>query len=162
MKQRLTALERRDIMRDPRLFLLLLALGACSSATVSAPTGDPLVSVVGPLTFTVSDAPALPGVSWIAPTAEGTRGAVTAYAIRYGSLCSTAVSARADVTGSQVYLHVAFAFRQGVACSQEIRALQYNARLAGLSAGRFIVHILHSEDGGATETEVRTQSVDVS
>ena len=152
----------RDIMRHTHLALALLSLAACSGTSLSAPTGDPLVSVDGPLTFTVSDAPALPGVLWIAPTAEGTRGAVTAYAIRYGSLCALAVSARAEVVGSQITLHVAFAPRQGVTCTQEIRALQYNARITGLPAGRFVVHILHSENGGATESEVRVQTVDVS
>lgn len=150
------------MMRQILLPLTLLALAACSGTSLSAPTSDPLVSVAGPLTFTVSDAPALPGVLWIAPTAEGARGAVNAYAIRYGSLCSTAVSARADVVGAQVYLHVAFAPRQGAICSQEIRALQYNARITGLAAGRVSVHILHSEDGGATESEVRVQTVEVS
>jgi len=148
-------------MRRILLSSLLVALVACSGTSLSAPTGDPLVSVAGPLTFTVRDTPALPGVAWIAPTAEGTRGAVTAYAIRYGSLCATAVSAHADIAARAVYLHVVFVARQGVVCAQEVRALQYDARIAGLSAGRFEVHILHSEDGGATETEVRVQSVEV-
>lgn len=149
-------------MRSLRPYLLLLvALGCSRSAQLTAPAGTPTVTVVGPLTLTVSDFEAMAGVLWIAPTASGARGAVTATAIRYGSLCSTAVTGRAEIAGSRVTLHVAYAVREGAICTKDIRGLRYDAVIAGLTPGRYEVHLLHSDNGGA-ESEVRVQQVDVS
>jgi hypothetical protein len=156
------SLQRPRTMRSLRAPLLLLAALGCShSALLTAPITAPTVAVVGPLTLTVSDFPAMGGVLWIAPTASGARGAVTATAIRYGSLCAIAVSGRADIVGNRVTLHVAYAAREGVICTKEVRALRYDAVIGGLTPGRYDVHLLHSEDGGA-EAEVRVQQVDVS
>lgn len=155
-------LSRPTAMRALRSsFLLLAALGCSHAAQLTSPTTNPLVSVVGPLTLTVSDFPAMAGVLWIAPTATGARGAVTAAAIRYGSLCAVAVTGRAEVAGNRVTLHVAYAAREGAVCTQEIRGLRYDAVISGLAPGQYEVHLLHSEDG-APEAEVRVQQVDVS
>jgi hypothetical protein len=142
------------------LVLLLVASGCSHSALLTSPTSNPTVAVVGPLTLTVSDFPAMGGVLWIAPTATGARGAVTATAIRYGSLCATAVSGRSETAANRVTLHVAYATRDGAICTKDIRALRYDAVIAGLTPGRYEVHLLHSQDGAA-EVEVRVQQVDV-
>jgi hypothetical protein len=148
-------------MRFVRPYLLLLAALGCShNSQLTSPTNNPLVSVVGPLTLTVSDFPAMAGVLWIAPTAAGARGAVTASAIRYGSLCAIAVTGRAEVVGSRVSLHVTYAAREGAVCTQELGGLRYDAVIAGLAPGRYEVHLLHTQDG-APESEVRVQQVDV-
>src|SRR5512140_514935 len=129
--------SRHIAMRTIRPCLLLLAaLGCSQAAQLTSPTTNPLVSVVGPLTLTVSDFPAMAGVLWIAPTATGARGAVTAAAIRYGSLCAVAVTGRAEVSGNRVTLHVAYAAREGAVCTQEIRGLRYDAVIAGLAPGQ--------------------------
>ena len=156
----LVPLSRHIAMRSIRPFLLLAALGCSNATQLTSPTTNPLVSVVGPLTLTVSDFPAMPGVLWIAPTAAGARGAVTASAIRYGSLCTTLVTGRAEVAGNRVSLHVAYAGRPDAICTQEIRGLRYDAVVAGLAPGRYEVHLLHSENDAA-EVEVRVQQVDV-
>jgi hypothetical protein len=156
-----TSLLRQRIMRFLRASLLLLAALGCShSALLTAPTSTPTVAVVGPLTLTVSDFPAMPGVLWIAPTASGARGAITATAIRYGSLCGTAVAGRSEIVGNRVTLHVTYAARDGAICTKEVRALRYDAVITGLAPGRYDVHLLHSEVGGV-EAEVRAQQVDV-
>jgi hypothetical protein len=148
-------------VRSVRLSLLLLALVGCSNgAAITGQLTDPTVTIDGPLTFSVSDFPAALGVLWIAPTAGGARGAITATSIRYGSLCTTEVIGRAEIAGTRVALHVDYSLRRGVVCGKDIRALRYDAVIAGLAPGRYDVHLLHSEDGGA-ESEVRVQQVDV-
>jgi hypothetical protein len=142
------------------ILALLAALGCSSSSASTAPEGDRVVIVDGRLTLTVSDFSTNGGVLWIAPTAEGARGAVTARAIRYGSLCASAVTGHAEVAGNRVTLHVDYLPRLTI-CTAELRALQYDAVISGLAPGRYEVHLLHSEGKGADEVEVRVQSVDV-
>ncbi len=144
-------------------WIAVLVLGAtfgCSSDVALAPQDqNPLVIVNGALTLTVSDSPAMAGVLWIAPTAEGGAGRVTARAIRYGSLCATSMSGRVDVAGNVVSLHVAYTARAAALCSMELRALQYDAAVAPLAPGQYEVHIYHAD--GAGEVEVRKQTVTV-
>jgi len=71
-----------------------------------------VVTVEGPLKLTVHDFPAMMGVSWIAPTAEGAPGAVNAFAVRYGSLCALSVTGRADVSGNRIVLHLVNAMKR--------------------------------------------------
>jgi hypothetical protein len=139
---------------------LFAVLGCHNSSLLTSPQDDRVVIADGPLTLTVTDFPAQMGVLWVAPTAEGARGAVTAHAIRYGSLCALAVTGRAEVTGNRVSLHVAFMQRLTV-CVAEVRGLRYDAAIEGLAPGRYEVHILHDEGDGRAESEVRVQNVDV-
>ena len=136
--------------------LFTLALLGCNTTALTAPQDDRTVTVNGPLTLTATDFPASPGVLWIAPTAEGDKGVMTARAIRYGSLCASAVTGHVDISESRVALHVTFTPRLTL-CTAEVRALRYDAVIGALPPGRYDVHILHSD--GAEETEVRVQSV---
>lgn len=140
--------------------LLGATLGCSADATLAPQDQNPLVLVNGALTLTVSDSPAMAGVLWIAPTAEGGAGRITAKAIRYGSLCATAVNGRVDIVGNVVSLHVAYTQRTGAVCSMELRALKYDASVAPLAPGQYEVHIFHTD--GAGEVEVRKQTVTVS
>ncbi len=140
--------------------LLLGATLGCSADAALAPQDqNPLVIVNGALTLTVSDSPAMAGVLWIAPTADGGAGRITARAIRYGSLCATSVSGRVDVAGNVVSLHVAYTARTAALCTMELRALQYDATVAPLAPGQYEVHIYHAD--GTGEVEVRKQTVTV-
>lgn len=139
---------------------LLAILGCSNTSPITSSDNDQVTSVNGPLTLTVSDFPANAGVLWIAPSAAGTKGAVTARAIRYGSRCAFEVTGRAEVAGNRVALHIDYAPRLTL-CTADIRALQYDAVIGGLAPGRYEVHILHSEGTSAGEVEVRVQSVDV-
>jgi hypothetical protein len=139
---------------------LFAVLGCQNSSLLTSPQGDRVVMTDGRFTLTVTDFPTQMGLLWIAPTAEGARGAVTAHAIRYGSLCALAVNGRAEVTGNRVLLHVAFMQRTTI-CIAEVRGLRYDATIDGLAPGRYEVHILHDEGDGRPESEVRVQTVDV-
>jgi hypothetical protein len=142
------------------IFGLFAVLGCQNSSQLTSPSDDRMVVVDGRFTLTVTDFPAQMGILWVAPSAEGGQGAVIAHAIRYGSLCALAVSARAEVTGNRVALHVDFAPRLTL-CVAEVRGLRYDAAIGGLAPGRYEVHILHDEGDGRGESEVRVQSVDV-
>ena len=96
------------------------------------------------------------------PGAQGSVGAVTATAIRYGSLCAIAVTGRADIAGTRVSLHITYAPRTEAVCTTEIRAIRYDAVISGLTPGRYEVHLLHSTGDANGEVEVRVQTVDVS
>jgi hypothetical protein len=139
---------------------LFVLLGCRGSSLLTSPQDDRVVIVDGPLTLTVTDFSTQMGILWIAPTAEGARGAVTARAIRYGSLCGLAVTGHADVTGNRVFLHVAYIPRTTL-CTAEVRGLRYDAAIEGLAPGRYEVHILHDEGDGQAEAEVRVQEVEV-
>jgi hypothetical protein len=140
---------------------LFVLLGCHNTSLLTSPQDDRTVTVDGPLTLTATDFATTMGVLWIAPTAEGGQGIVAARAIQYGSLCATAVTGHADITGRRIDLHVAFTPRLTL-CVAEVRALQYDAVITGLAPGRYDVHILHSNGDGTGEAEVRVQSVDVS
>ena len=143
--------------------VLALACGCASTITVPiTPPGDKVVTMSGPLTLTVSDFATNAGVLWVQPGAVGSAGAVTAMAIRYGSLCATAVTGRADIVATRVFLHITYAVRTGAVCTTEIRALRYDAVIGGLAPSRFEVHLLHSNGDANGEAEVRVQTVDVS
>jgi hypothetical protein len=143
------------------ILVLFVLLGCHNTSLLTSPQDDPTVIVDGPLTLTATDFATTMGMLWIAPTAEGGQGVVTARAIQYGSLCATAVTGHADITGSRVDLHVVFTPRLTL-CTAEVRALRYDAVVRGLAPGRYDVHILHSNPDGTGESEVRVQSVDVS
>jgi hypothetical protein len=149
------------VMTSRLATLGLLAILGCSKTSLITSSQDDQESFVsGQLTLTVSDFSTNAGMLWIAPTAEGARGAVTARAIRYGSLCGFEVTGRAEVAGNRIALHVDYMPRLTL-CTAEIRALRYDATIDGLAPGRYEVHILHSEGKSAGEIEVRVQSVDV-
>jgi hypothetical protein len=148
-------------MRSQIAALGLLALVGCSGTTSPTSLQDNrFVTVDGQLTMVVSDFPAMMGVLWIAPTAEGAHQAVTAKAIRYGSMCATDVAGRADVVGNRVTLHVTYTARTSL-CTKEVRALRYDASIGSLAAGQYEVHILHKEEDSSAESEVRVQTVTV-
>lgn len=153
-------------MKFKNAVLIILALGCgCGGATTTppiTPPGDTLVTVTGPLTLAVSDFAANAGVLWVQPGAQGSAGAITATAIRYGSLCAIAVTGRADIVGTRVSLHITYAPRAGAVCTTEIRAIRYDAVVRGLAPGRYEVHLLHSTGDANSEAEVRVQVVDVS
>ena len=155
-------------MKFHNTVLTLLALGCgCGGAStttspIASPPGDTVVTVSGPLTLTVSDFATNAGVLWVLPGAQGSAGAVTATAIRYGSLCAIAVTGRADIVASRVSLHITYAARTGAVCTAEIRAIRYDAVISGLAPGRYEVHLLHSTGDANGEAEVRVQTVDVS
>ena len=150
--------------RDIALALLVLGCGcggASTTAPITSPLGDTLVTVNGPLTLTVSDFATNPGILWVQPGAQGSAGAVTATAIRYGSLCAIAVTGRADIVATRVALHITYSTRPGAVCTAEIRAIRYDAVVRGLAPGRYEVHLLHSTGDANGEAEVRMQTVDV-
>ena len=153
-------------MKVHHLVLAVLALGCGGASTstvpITPPPGDKVVTLSGPLTLTVSDFATNPGVLWVQPSAQGSAGAVTATAIRYGSLCAIAVTGRADIVATRVFLHITYAARTGVLCTSEIRAIRYDAVIGGLAPGRYEVHLLHSNGDANGEAEVRVQMVDVS
>lgn len=151
--------------RELAALILMSTLGCGRSSLVTSPTvsppSDKLVTVSGPLTLTVTDFATNPGVMWVLPGAQGGAGSVSAQAIRYGSLCAMTVTGRADIAGSRVSLHVGYSPRSGAVCTTEIRAIKYDAVIAGLSPGRYEVHIFHSSGDASDEAEVRVQTVDV-
>lgn len=153
------------MFRTTALTLLALGCGCGGASTavspVTSPPGETLVTVNGPLTLTVSDFATNPGVLWVQPGAQGSAGAVTATAIRYGSLCAIAVTGRADIVATRVALHITYAARPGAVCTAEIRAIRYDAVIRGLAPGRYEVHLLHSTGEANGEAEVRVQTVDV-
>lgn len=152
--------------RTTVLTLLTLVCG-CSDASattsrIASPPGNKAVTVTGPLTLTVSDFATNAGVLWAFPSSQGSAGAVTTTAIRYGSICAMAVTGRAEIVATRVSLHIVYAPRAGAVCTAEIRAIQYDAVIGGLSPGRYEVHLFHLTDDAPGEVEVRVQTVDVS
>jgi hypothetical protein len=149
-------------MRTLALLSLFAVIGCTGRSELLAPAQPSKVELHnGPLTLTVTDFAAAPGVLWIAPTATGIAGAVTVRAIRYGSLCHTAVDGHADVSAGRVDLHLRYAPRADVSCPSETRALQVDATVGGLAPGSYEVHILLLTDGTEGEYEARVQTVTV-
>ena len=155
-------------MRFHNIVMTVLALGCgCGGASVATSLVEPVpsdtvVTISGPLTLTVSDFATNVGVLWVQPGALGSAGAITATAIRYGSLCAMAVTGRADIVGTRISLHITYAARTGTVCTAEVRAIRYDAVIRGLAPGRYEVHLLHSTGDATGEVEVRVQTVDVS
>ncbi|MEP6617946.1 MAG: hypothetical protein ABJE47_01475 [bacterium] len=140
---------------------MLLVMGALGcSASLTSPSGpEPIVTTDGPLKLSVVDAPAQPGVLFIAAAVTGGATSVTVKSTRYGSMCSTAVTAHADVVGNQVTLHVTYAERLTI-CTADVRAVSYTANIGGLTIGNYDVHVVHTNPDGSTST-VLTQRVAV-
>lgn len=138
----------------------LLALAACGAAVTTPDTSvDRVITVEGPLTLTVSDAPAQPGVLFIAGAVAATSGAVTMTSTRYGSVCSTAIAAHATVSGGLITLRVAYSERAAI-CTQDIRAVTYRADLTDVAPAIYDVRLVHTNSDGASST-VLTQRVTV-
>ena len=118
------------------ILTLTLALAptlACSDST-GVRNSDQIVTVDGALTMTVSDQPASPGILWALPNVTTSVGALTVEQTQYGSLCADDVTGHADVAPGAIALTVRFSERLTI-CTQDVRALTYNARLTGLAGG---------------------------
>jgi hypothetical protein len=139
----------------------LLALAACGSASVTATETqrDAVRTMNTQLHLTVTDAPAQPGLLFIAGTVTGGPGMVTVSSTRYGSLCTTEITAHADVASGKITLFVHFAERLTI-CTADIRAITYRAEVGRLAAGTYDVSVVHANADGNTGT-VLTQRVTV-
>jgi hypothetical protein len=138
----------------------LAALTACSASnTTQVARQDARLSSNDQLTLTVTDAPARPGVMFVAGTITGGQGAVTVSSTRYGSVCSTDITANADVAKGKITLTVKFAERTAI-CTADIRAITYRADIAGIVPGEYEVDVVHSNADGSNGT-VLTQRVKV-
>lgn len=138
----------------------LAALTACSaSSTTQVARQDARLSSSDQLTLTVTDAPARPGLMFIAGTITGGQGGVTISSTRYGSVCSTDINANATVANGKITLTVKYAERTAL-CTADIRAITYRADIAGVSPGEYEVDVIHSNADGSTGT-VLTQRVKV-
>lgn len=150
-------------MPDSRVLLLSLAvtLSGCGAALSGPPVApDPIVTIDGPLTMTVSDAPATGGVLFVSAVVTGGAGRVTVRSTRYGSLCSTGVAGHADVSPGQITFKAIYSERLTV-CTADIRSITYVGQLDGIAAGEYDVHVLHTNPDGTGGT-VSTQYVTVS
>lgn len=146
--------------RKVGVLVALLALAACSAAVTTPDTSvDRVVTVEGPLTLTVSDAPAQPGVLFVAGAVAASPGAVMMTSTRYGSVCSTAIAAHATVSAGLVTLQVGFSERFSI-CTKDIRAITYRADLRGLPPAIYDVRLVHTNSDG-TSSVVVTQRVTV-
>lgn len=152
-------------MKLPGLFAAVLAI-ACNGA--GAPTqaaiGDrnatiDTVQVNGALRLEVQDMPAFRATSPFDSPATITAGAgsVLLAKSQIGSLCQFAVSGSADVNGTKLGVHIAFAERFTV-CTADVRVLQYNATVTA-PPGTYDVALIH-ERNGSVDTIAR-QSVTV-
>lgn len=140
--------------------LALLTLGACSAGVTPATgTSDTIVTSDGQLKLTVSDAPAQPGVFFIAGSVAGGPAMVTIASTRYGSLCSTAITGHATVGPGVVTLQVTYSERTAI-CTADIRAITYRGEITGLAPGLYDVNVIHTNADGSSGT-VLTQRVTV-
>ena len=138
------------MMRALPAMLALAAVAACSdSVTTLQARQDRSVSGAQQLSFTVTDAPAQPGILFIAGNATGGRGSVTFTRTQYGSLCASELTAHADVSGEKLTLFVDIAERL-TACTADIRALTYRAELTGLPPGNYTISVVHANPDKST------------
>ena len=143
-----------------RAFAAFLSLLTACSGAAELPSAT-FDSVDGALHFTVSDAPATPGVLFVSANASGGAGMVTITSTRYGSTCNTSVSGRADVTNNAITLHVQFAERTNVFCTADIRALTYRADVSGLTPGAYSVRVVHADAPDTVGNAVYSANVTV-
>lgn len=137
------------------------ALTACSASTTTPDvTSGARISSNGQLTLTVTDAPAQPGILFITGTITGGQGLVTVSSTRYGSVCATDITAKADVASGKITLTVKYAERTAI-CTADIRAITYRADIGSLVPGLYDVNVVHTNSDGSTGT-VLTQQVKVS
>lgn len=140
--------------------LALAALTACSAATATEGTrSDSIVTVDDRLTLTVSDAPARPGIMFIAGTVTGGHGNVVVSSTRYGSVCALNVTAHADIANGKITLTVTYSERATI-CTADIRAITYRAEIGSLVPGTYDVDVIHKNVDGSGGT-VLTQRVTV-
>ena len=148
------------IMRLLLRMAALAALTACSASnTTQVARQDVRFSSDDQLTLTVTDAPARPGFMFVAGTITGGQGAVIVSSTRYGSVCSTDITANAAVANGKITLTVKFAERTAI-CTADIRAITYRADIAGVAPGEYEVDLVHSNADGSSGT-VLTQRVKV-
>lgn len=146
-------------MRNVIRLMALVALAGCSAGVMrpdsaNDPLGvsnDAISTTDGPLKLTVSDTTFRPGVMFTAGSIAGGQGTVTVMSTRYGSLCSTSITAHADVASGTITLRVKFAERLTV-CTAEIRAITYRAEVGSLAAGTYDVNVIHTNADGTTST----------
>ncbi len=131
-------------MRTYLAVLTLAALAACSDGAVTLqPAQDRLGSGGQQLSFSASDAPAQPGILFIAGDVVGGQGTVTFTRTQYGSVCRNELTAHADVSTGKITLFVDIAERLTV-CTADIRALTYKAQLSGLAPGDYEISVVHT------------------
>ena len=145
--------------------LCLVSLAACTSAAspiIDAP-GPVVTSIVsdGALRVVLTDSPGRPGLLLVAPTVSGGPATIGAHAVRYGSLCTLAISAHAVVQGTHVTIRVTYASRPGASCPNEYRLLAYQADLGSLPAETYDVTLEHEEGSGGQVMLVVNQRVTV-
>ena len=143
----------------------LAALAACS-APVTVPNTSPvttnddaLVTTDGQLKLTVTDTVAQPGMLFITGTIVGGKGMVTVSSTRYGSMCSTAITAHADIATGKITLLVKYSERL-TQCTGGILSITYRAEIGGLAPGAYDVNVVHTNADNSTST-VLTQRVSV-
>jgi len=138
----------------------LAVLTACS-ATVTTPDVNSTArfSSNEQLTFTVTDAPAMPGLMFITGTVTGGQGVVTVSSTRYGSVCATNITANAVVANGKITFTAKYSARAAI-CTADIRAITYHAEIRGLAPGGYDIDVVHTNPDGSTGT-VLTQHVSV-
>lgn len=154
-------------MRTLLRVVALAAMSACGQRVTApeaandppATSKDAISTTDGQLKFTVSDAPARPGVMFIAGTIAGGQGMATVSSTRYGSLCSTNIAGHADVAAGTITLQVKVSERLAL-CTAEVRAITYRAEIGALAPGTYDVKVIHTNSDGTTGS-VLTQRIKV-
>jgi hypothetical protein len=139
---------------------VLLAVGACSAATVAsvddASNNNTRSVSDGALRFTTTDYPTQAGFLFARPTPVVSPASIALQSTRYGSLCRFEVTPKLTVTDGSIVMHVNFAERATV-CTAEIRALRYEAQI-GVPKGSYDLTVVHDE-GAQSDTVVHQQVV---
>jgi hypothetical protein len=147
-------------MRPLIILVAALVSGACSVSTrtaTEAADSNRQVSVAEPLTLTVTDAPARPGMLWARPLVTGAAGSVSVRSTRYGSVCRYETHGQASVTPGRITLEIQF-FERTALCTGDIRALTYDAQIKA-PAGTYDVTVVHQENGAREVAQRQTIAV---
>ena len=140
------------------IVLLALVTAACS-ATRSTETSDSNTSRFesNRLTLTATDRVSAPGILFTRPRVTPSTGKLTVASTRYGSLCRYELFGDVNLTGSTITLVVTFAERLTL-CSQEIRALSYEADITA-PKGTYDVIVIHQQDAQRDTAQRITVSI---
>lgn len=141
--------------------IVVIAAVVAGSACVSATSGTEsessssrgafwdVVETKGAFRLAVRDSAARAGVLFALPTIQSLPNAIVVENTRYGSLCASDVTGRADVQGQKIGVHIAFTDRL-TSCPGGPRALSYQATLSELTSGAsYDVAVIHEENGRA-------------
>ena len=137
--------------------LPFILLTACSAFGVTDSSDHHEVTVTGPLTLTVTDAPAQMGILFALPRVETASQSVVVSNTRYGSLCLFDVTGTAARTGSALTLDVTYSERL-TSCVDQVRALTYNAQLT-VPSGTYDLFVVHHQNNHADTLVHRLVSV---